>query len=913
MKSISHNASVAAASSLHDAVYVLAIEAAGASLRYSTRDIAIDGADYAGIIASVSALSLELPEPFGAESIFSKEPIKVKIVNVLEGGHEVFTELLRLGALYKAAYNLSLLFLSADIIPSASDFIPIGTFELRQASIEDDGVSLFLIPKGSLALLQTLTRIFDNTYIEQADASSIGQPLPVVFGSRFKSPLFPIRTGARARLAKKLNPEDSVVYLDSVAEFQKSGSVQIDNEVISYKEIDSSAGTLGTTASPAARDFPLYHQAGSIAHEIPSGGFVYLAADHQCYYIGAVRAGERILAADEYVIREEALKNIPATLVVFPRLPVNSTSLYNDSVMRIDGANFPDDWLVGSHNSAYYPLSAADSGGSKTCARLTGLRSVLELGMAADLRNGVARFGDIIKISVGLEFASMPPWENSSGLTLSIIKGKEEVSFDVEQPATEGRYFFKYDISAFAAKFNNWGLFSGADNYPLIRLVFKGFNDRAQINIYDVFFEVKYRMRLGARIDENITADIYGYCTRDGYPENPADIARAIIRDERFMCLGDEALDETAFAAAREKLAERNYVFSRRISAAMIFGNVLKSLCGEARLSLIIENGKFKPIFNEPPNLLDEPIFSINRNLILSSSLPRNFTRRDQAVNSLVVRHNGLSYLSPRSVIMKNSAAIDASGVEMLKMLRLYWHNTDSDLSASDLSRYILASSAEDIFDITIETPLTAAMLERGDVVSISLPEFSPKPIRGIIIAAEIPAPHYLRFRIRSKSAGARCWEHDEATYIEHIFGNTRKIFVMDNICVASIDLLGNLILKGEAREGALSNKLIASPINYNEAGGLLEFGYLHSGEGESAVYQRVFALDIEGNLRLSGEALERFDFGSALQVRCVESDAGKISLSLFNLPLITYKKSENSLFIRGEIIEGAPPLETMP
>ena len=102
--------------------------------------------------------------------------------------------------------------------------------------------------------------------------------------------------------------EDVVAFVDSVEKFPTSGTVQIEDEIFTYSDIDRENRTLGSDSSPLVRSNACCHGINAPVIASPESGCAYLVSDHPCKEIDNVYADGRILSNDEYSVNTELLE-----------------------------------------------------------------------------------------------------------------------------------------------------------------------------------------------------------------------------------------------------------------------------------------------------------------------------------------------------------------------------------------------------------------------------------------------------------------------------------------------------------------------------------------------------------------------------------------------------------------------------
>ncbi len=885
--------------------WLLVINFSGESLRYASRSISVAGNYYENGIISLFPVSQSLPTSFGLNSTDLSASHIIKLAYTKNYTRNYFSDLYKNRAFENALCSLSILFLSPDTNPEESDIISIQTFRIQSAELDSAYIKLTVLPNHIMELSQNFLRVLEPGFYQDCDRSSVGKPLPKIFGRVCNCPLMPLATGAKSRLIKKLNPEDSVMYIEDVLNFPKYGRVQIDNEIITYMDKDENLSTLGTASSPLIRSFRLFHSAGTIVNHIPANGFLYLISDHRCLNILRIKAGGRVLSSSEYNTFELLLGGSGAHVVSFPVMPVASKNLYNETNLVIDGENFGGKWFVGENDRSVYPEKSIDAGGNKTCARIVELHPVLEVIFRGNLSEGEKIYGDFIKANLVVDMTAFPVWQDTSKLTLQLSKNDKKTAFNINRPFSNPPVrILKFDVTDFVLKNGGWGFFSGDANSPRIKIELGSFNDPAQIYIYDLSFEINYRGRLNSKIDYDIRADVEGFYTNETLIENPADIIKAIITDRIFLGKSESALDAESFQNAKNSLAARDYIFSGRIYLNNNYKSVLNNIAEESASCLFVENNKFKILLNNPAGYLEEPEFIFDKNNILNSGMREKFRQIDEMTNFYTLCFGAASN-NNSTLIIKNESAIESAGLQLSKEVNLFWHNEKIN-AAEDLGNIMLLQTSSGMSEIIAETPLHSVAVEIGDIVSVSAGLTSPYIFKGAVIGIEIKNASVLKFAIRGYVKNSYCWEYGDSTYIEHIFNNSRKIVVIENIIAASLDSAGNLFLKGSVYEGVLSQEIMSSPVQYNFASGIINFGF-----GSAGNYRKVFSIDSGGNLLTVCE-IEEFDALSGLvPQKCIDASENGLMLSVWNLkPVLAYVSVYNKIFLKKQIYESADPLK---
>jgi hypothetical protein len=487
--------------------------------------------------------------------------------------------------------------------------------------------------------------------------------------------------------------------------------------------------------------------------------------------------------------------------------------------------------------------------------------------------------------------------------------GRIEKAEPLETVIPTPRYEQRLDVTELTRAAGGWAFFApSGETYPTIRVEFGSGFDTAKLYVLDVFWEIEYREKVGTRLVEQLSAEVEGLSENGVVVENPADVISLMIRDERFLGLGETAVDSETFGAARAKLAERGYSFARRISRSHEVRELLAGAAHEARSRLFSEQGKYKLVFSEKHLSANEAVFDFSDAVRLNAVIEQTFMPTRTLINRLNVFFQTdyqESDAQGRKVYRRVRRMDDVAsqrkewGIREADF-RTEWHASSSDAVILDLGGYVLSQRSLKERLVGVELPLIGIHLERSDVVTLNAARAGLSEKVGEITGVGRLAPHRLEFVVALRPQGVRCWIKDSQTFIEHVAGNSEKYFVILGEKVASLDWVGNLWIAGEVREREMQERAMAQPIEFNQDVSRLEFGV-----GANGLYTACFALTQEGNLITLGNVLEYADMTGIQMNYCYEGTTTRFSFSLdYATALLAYLVEDQALRMAGEIRE---------
>ncbi len=1123
MKQLSQLAEEERQSTGNSIYWILEIDWPDETRSYSSRALQLGEHTYQAWLLDAGALRLELARHF-EQTTGVVDRVTVVLSNVAGTGEGLAALLerydpeglsCRIGALFQDRENQA----------TADDIVWLQEFVIEEVSLGTLHVELRLVDVLSSKGQRRVGRRIPEHGAPGSAQERTGEIIPIIFGRVSDCPLVPYRVGARTRLQKDMVATDTMAYVESVAEFSPSGSVQIGDEMISYVAVDREAGTLGTPESPLVRQEPSYHRNNAVVREVPLGGFEFLIADHPCSAVREVKADGAPVGPEQYNVVVDQLDGQAVQKIMFPLLPTKGEYASATTVLAVTGQTFEGSWGTGPGNSAIEAFRAYDPNRLSTAAVVSREAPVLEVEFRGDISKGQSRYGELVGARVGIVYFASRRWASDNVIRLGARKGTQEkwgalvrpsseevasytaehthgetiehrlddsrplfaiqpmsdvIAFDyvegertlengnaywanagaardgnfgsctqnfsgpdlvecrdplrfrlkrqpnddaavrltqvsfhlymdsagtaskeveitvqlgdkyhgttavlvdstartyaysvmvddvtcadlVSEPThfsvsvpdgtlvrvyeawlevrytlrLEGqtqqlgqekrgriekaepietiiptpRYEQRLDVTNLVNSAGGWEFFApSGESYPTIRVEFGSGFDTAKLYVLDVFWEVEYREKVRTQLAEQLSAEVEGLSENGTVLENPADVISLMIRDERFLGLGDEAVEGETFTATRAKLAERGYKFARRISSHRRVSELLVSAVHEARSRLFSEEGKFKLVFGEKQLGTGQAVFDITDMVRLNPLIEQSSVPTRTLINRLDIffqtDYSG-SEAQGRKVYQRVRRMDDVAsqrkewGIREVDF-RTDWHASSSDGVILDLGGYILSQRSLKERLVEVEVPLVGIHLERSDVVTLTALRSGLSEKIGEIIGVERLAPHRLGFLVALKPQGVRCWVEDDQTFIQHVAGNSETYFVILGEMVASLDWVGNLWIAGEVREREMEERVMADSIEFNQSANRVEFGI-----GSNGSYTACFALTAEGDLLTLGNVIENADLTGILMSECYEATTTRFSFSLnYTHAILAYLLEGQKLHVAGEIRE---------
>ena len=267
-----------------------------------------------------------------------------------------------------------------------------------------------------------------------APTDSYGKTIPQIIGFVKGCPLIPVDVGARSLLDGSALAGDAIISVDSMKDWPaiEPGTdliIQIDQERIRVREIDSENRTFGTVDTPVERGYggtvAADHADGSYVYEIQDH-YDYIVANHPCHSIENVRIGERLVAADKYEMRVENINEVDIQMLRLLERPEAEELSAGVNVLKIDGERDERGallwgWDVNDDNTAEDPTSAFDLYENFYFATLrAGQR--LSLRMTSDLQQGEAKYGRLKKLRMYIDYFASKRWDDNTYPYFQIIR-----------------------------------------------------------------------------------------------------------------------------------------------------------------------------------------------------------------------------------------------------------------------------------------------------------------------------------------------------------------------------------------------------------------------------------------------------------------------------------------------------------
>jgi hypothetical protein len=433
VKTFSPEMEICRQSRSHDVAWLAELDWDNEVGRYSSRPVSVGGTAYRPILAAIQGLRLLMPSaiPDGGAG---GGAVKLELVNTFEEGSERF-ELKADGQnLEGRTVRLGFIFLDPALVLTPGDIIWIQTYQIEAVVLGSDKAVLQLRESPMLAGRRLIGRTLLPTLDPALSAVAAGRMIPLVFGRIERSPLIPFRVGRRGYLRLALQGEDRTVSVEDASVFPDVGTVQIDDERLTYVVVDRVNRTLGRSDSPVVRTAPARHHAGSAVDWIPENGFEYLVADHPCHSVGPIYAGERVVDPTWYSRVTEQLGGRTVEKVVFPLLPSEIAYGSTAQTRRIDGREDENRWGAGAGNGAESPLSAVDAGSQATSAVLAAGKTPLEIEYRGDLSVGASIYGAMTRCRLAVDFSASERWSVANEITVEVGRGGDSHSMILNRP-----------------------------------------------------------------------------------------------------------------------------------------------------------------------------------------------------------------------------------------------------------------------------------------------------------------------------------------------------------------------------------------------------------------------------------------------------------------------------------------------
>lgn len=491
--------------------------------------------------------------------------------------------------------------------------------------------------------------------------------------------------------------------------------------------------------------------------------------------------------------------------------------------------------------------------------------------------------------------------------------GSVEAASPVPVALPTKSYRQEFDLTEFVLSHGEWGFFAPqSGERPFVRVSFGDESDPAMVRISSIGFAIEYAPRTGVEVFDRFEATIEGIEQSGELVTNPADVIEWLVTSPMGLNWPHETLDETSFAQAHNWLEARNWQLSRRIGLPTAISTLLEEIAQESGCRLFWEAGRFRLRPLATLLLSSDAVATLDSTLILSAPLAKRVAPIREIANVMRLRYgagysqSGGEWTRDRLqwLEMQDAASIATVLGRREREFHAHWLASSGPEMAVRLAALWLSQTVQPRHAVEVLLPASQSHLERGDVVSVDHSSSRLDGAVGEIVAVELVDSRYVRATIALQTMLMYCWYGDSETFIAHATGHTEKVFVIEGAQAAALDRTGQLRLRGEVVEQALSAHAMTNPIAYDPNSQRLYFGVGSPSEGYSAV----FALDADGRLILRGMAREQADLSSLPIDTCHRADPTQF---LFSCDLVhvvlAYEATPDRLDLAGQIVETSP------
>lgn len=763
------------------------------------------------------------------------------ILEISNEGGESVQEIAERHGVENLTIRMGVLFMDEIGNAAAADIIWLGDFKTCAAEFLPSLTRLVLVDPLTYFGARPLLRIKDS------------EPLPVILGRVERCPLRLISPTPQGlferRLDGELTPEAITLRLNDASGLPPFGALQVGDEVLMYQEVDKASQTVGSMQSPLQRPNAGYHSNGAPVRFIPEGGLRFAAADHKCKSIENIRADNFPVDDAAIVIEEYEGREVSAARLEQWTCLVRHAS--GASQIVFDGSRSMGAWIA-ENEEELDAERAADEFFIATYAPLNENNSRLSLRFGENLSNGEKRFGILTRAFLETHYSASRPTASHAALKIGIKKGGVSQTSVLLFPE---RYFSadegdsgspviaqRMDITDMALGGGGWEFFCGGEDAPIAEIELSG--EGSDARIADVALVLEYRPRVSETILDNMMADVEGLCADGSLIRNPADAVRHLLTNPDFLGLPAEAIDDASFQSLRAELEAKGFFYDARIIRPQSIARAIENILSAADFRLAHEGKGFRflPAMGHPSALgeMRSAAFDISSALILNEEPPLRIPSRDSS----------------------------------------------------------------SLGEIQVRLPLSAIHLERGDRIRLSHAPSRLDEAFGEIARWSLAEPDCIEIGISLATAGTALWQHDTETLLWRQAYQPALIFYIRGRAVARLERCGDLVLLGEAWEGALDEEPLENPIEYDAAHGVIYFGA--GGDGD---YSALFAIDADGNLLTRREIWEHQNpptIEPADYIQCLPfegEDVLNVSLDLLTI-IMTARRESAALRLTGEIIE---------
>ncbi|GAB4321177.1 MAG: hypothetical protein Kow0059_15750 [Candidatus Sumerlaeia bacterium] len=452
-----------------------------------------------------------------------------------------------------------------------------------------------------------------------------------------------------------------------------------------------------------------------------------------------------------------------------------------------------------------------------------------------------------------------------------------------------------------------WTLFSPPTPPRIAVTLQTPVEDETFLYVLNVALSVAYAPRTGERIVAGrLFADVDGVtdAAAGELVDNPADILRWLICDAAALALPAGAVDQAAFASAREALETRGYRFAAMVRGAESIEALLERVAWEASLALYFTGERFTLRVLErwmggPAGLpvLDENGILPEGRVLEESGAP--------APAALLVEFG----LTPESENRSAAGALligsenQAGGA---RRVRLAWHRADGEAAVRDWGSVVLARAGDPQRRLMLQAPVSGWRFDPLDTLALSEPRLGLSAAPGLLGALRLVSPARVALECRLAPVGEICWQADGGNaFLMRLPGRFELFAVIAGRAVALLDASGRLFLRGQVHEDALTAAAAPAPLSWAADAQHLVFA-----AGEAAPYIAAFALDAGGNLLVRGRVIEHARPPVPLPsfTGCLTAGAGGLYLSPDHAaPALWFDAATLTLALRASLSEHHP------
>jgi len=832
-----------------------------------------------------------------------------------------------------------LLLLPPSGAPSFADAIPLFRGVVERAVVTRATLELHCVDTLSARFGWRFGREILPSEHPASDSALSGRMIPWVFGSLDPVPLLPWRVGLGFLLERDVAPDDTTLALVSLDGLPDSGVLQIGDERLAFSRVDRLNRRVGHPDAPLARPEATWHDAGSLARLVPSGGFEWLVAAHPCLRVENLRADGLPVASGRWTLATETCEGETIQKVLLPEWPTSVVFATAPSTVLFHGATHPGAWMLDPLSTAVNAGRAIDNQPDQTAATLHAAARLLRVRFCQPLTSGARRYGAFESARLRLRVEASGYWEASTRLSLRFLRGGQTFSISLPRPPAShlqialpshthgldgspsspqvlslryGPVLLDLDLTSAAREAGGWRWLDGAGETPLFaEILLETGGDPVRFSLWDLALEITYRARRHVGMASSLTAAVAGVHENGLLLENPADLVRFFLCDSRALGLNLDRLDSDSFANAFDRFQTLGYRFANRLETPQSLGALLERLLYESRSSLLAWGETLALALDTGDDTLATEERALDAHSLLARRDPRLERVPESRMLNAVHLYYGRDFTSNSGgardyrAFYRDRVASNAisrhTGVEFTD--RLEWHNHTDVSVLADLTRALLLRHGFRRQHVRLAVPFRFAALKPGDLIRLEEPEFPLSLEQGRIEALAVPEPHFLEIQACFPISGPTCWRHDHATFLCHRANGQLKEFWIEGRLVAALRGDGLWRIRGRIVEYASLYGTLATTVEYRPT-----LQQIAIGAGAASSYTPLFALDAEGNLWLSGTLRENTRHDDLILAGCLEVTPDYLAIGIAETtPVLVCETASARLDLRGRVVEEAP------